>query len=88
MLSHMVMNQNISVALKGGNVSPLLFSLCLNDLEDCRLDHGCKAWFICLNVYVNISIVLLLYADDAVLLSDTKEGIQKALSIELNGNLW
>ena len=58
---------------QGENLSPLLFSLYLNDLETFLLNQGCDG------VNVNITdqtammflkLLLILYADDTILISD------------------
>ena len=65
---------DISVGLKQGEtLSPILFSLFLEDLElylQSRPDSG-----LCLN---DINIMLLLFADDMVLLGDTPEDLQNS----------
>ena len=66
------------------NLSPFLFLFCLNGIEDCRVDHGYTAVnvnldFLSFDLCHYIKLVVLLYTGDAVLLSDTKDGLQKAL---------
>ncbi|PJE78266.1 hypothetical protein CI610_02799 [invertebrate metagenome] len=74
-----------NVGLKQGeNVSPFLFSIYLNDLEDylqqnnvsClqEIDSLCEHT---LGVYVRLFVIL--YADDTVLMSESPEGLQSAL---------
>ena len=68
-------------------MSPFLFSIFLNDLEDyfCQLE-GLPLENIRdtleseLHVYYKL-FVILLYADDIVILSESKDGLQKALDI-------
>ena len=69
-----VFNSNIGL-LQGEITSPILFSLFLNDIE-MHLQQN-------INVDISIeqlSIFLLLFADDAVIMSETKEGHQESLN--------
>lgn len=65
----------ISVGLKQGEIcSPLLWSLFIEDLElylGSRPDSGI--------LLDDLTLILLLYADDMVLFSDTAEGLQQSL---------
>ena len=65
---------------QGENLSPLLFSLYINDLEEYLLANGNNFIDfkdeIC-NSYVKL--LVLLYADDTIVLSNTAAGLQKAL---------
>ena len=65
---------------QGENLSPLLFSFYLNDIEDffenqqlqnVELINSLTAQY--LGVYIRLFI--LLYADDALLISETQEGL-------------
>ena len=63
------------IGIKQGCIlSPTLFSLYLNDLNDC-FDISCDPV-----VIDTTKISSLLYADDIVLLSNTAEGLQNALN--------
>ena len=58
--------------------SPLLFSLFLNDLEEYLTNCCCSP----LNVQLSPDgdmFVRLLYADDTIMLCETREGLQKVL---------
>ena len=70
----------IAMGLKPGEtLSPILFSLFVEDLElylQSRPDSG-----LCLN---DINIMLLLFADDMVLLGDTQEELQNILGQSSN----
>ena len=61
--------------LQGEVLSPFLFSLFLNDLE-LYLQQDQNAGL----TLEQLSIYLLLFADDAVLFSDTIEGLQFSLN--------
>jgi len=57
----------ISVGLKQGDIcSPILYSMFVKDLEICLHDSYNKGLTI-----DDISIILLMYADDTVILSET-----------------
>ena len=68
---------------QGENLSPVLFSLFLNDLEQFLLQNDNNY----LNTQLNesdkltdyITLLVLLYADDTLLLSSTAKGLQRAL---------
>ncbi len=71
---------------QGENLSPLLFALFVNDIEDHLLANGC--------IYVNIDneafdnyikLLVLMYADDTILIADSEENLQKAITcMEIN----
>ena len=67
---------------QGENLSPFLFAIFLNDLEDFLENHNVTGLLTIsqdieniMNVYINI--FLLLYADDTVLMAETPEDLQK-----------
>ena len=75
---------NIGVR-QGENLSPLLFNLFLNDLEDFFTDNNvdgieCTEHHLDDSLMVFLKIFLLLYADDTIILSNSAEGLQKALN--------
>jgi hypothetical protein len=78
-----VFNSNVGL-LQGEVTSPILFSLFLNDIElqlQSNTDSGLSL--------DQLSIYLLLFADDAVLISESKEGLQETLnSLELYCTKW
>ena len=61
---------------QGENLSPLLFSLFVNDIESEFLKRGCS--------YINldnfIRLMVLMYADDTIILADSAENLQLALN--------
>ena len=58
---------------QGDNLSPTLFNIFINDLPN-KLNHCSPA------KYHDISVNCLLYADDLIIFSENKEGMQKALN--------
>ena len=75
---------------QGENLSPLLFSLFINDLEEYLVTKG--------NEFLNfkdercndyLRLLVLLYADDTIVLSNSPAGLQKGLNDLSNYcNLW
>ena len=71
---------------RGENVSPFLFGIFLNDLEDfMKCLEGMPLECIkenCLNnLTVFLEVFVLLYADDTVIFAETSEGLQRNLDI-------
>ena len=61
---------------QGCNLSPLLFSVFINDLEKYLLENNSGS------IEINSTpVCLLLFADDLVLLSDLSTGLQKSIQI-------
>ena len=77
---------------QGENLSPLLFSLYLNDLEHFFLVNGASGIDCEANdesMYAFVKILIILFADDTVLFSDTKEDLQYSLTLfEKYCDLW
>ena len=70
--------------LQGEIMSPILFSLFLNDIEMQLADRGNEGITI-----EQLSIYLLLFADDAVIFSEPPEGLQKSLdNFEIYCKKW
>lgn len=72
---------NIGVR-QGENLSPILFSLFLNDVESYLSENNNNG--IILNTFTNtmlplLKLSLLLYADDTILIAEDKESLQKSL---------
>ena len=71
---------------QGENLSPLLFSIFLNDLEPYLLSNGCSGVSVDTKGSGNIDITLLLqfmvllYADDTVIFDSTPQGLQNSLN--------
>ena len=71
----------------GETLSPFLFSVYLNDLEDFFCQNYPAGGIDCMSsdlddtVYIYVKLFLLMYADDTVILSETSEGLQTALNL-------
>ena len=68
---------------QGENLSPVLFAIFLNDLEaflESNFNSGIEIECNTDEIYVLTRLVVLLYADDTVLLADSPENLQKCLN--------
>ena len=79
---------------QGENLSPFLFAIYLNDLED-FLSQNCDVGLKTLddisfeNINVYLKLFLLLYADDTVIFAESHEELQQALEVfQEYCNLW
>ena len=75
-----VFDCNIGVRL-GENLSPILFTFYLNDLEQylsARQVHGKECDILTDDAHVYFKLLVLLYADDTVLFSDNSDDMQHA----------
>lgn len=69
---------------KGESLSPFLFSMYLNDLEDELSKSECEGIDL-----TTLKLFLLLYADDITLFSETRKGMQQALdNLHAYCNRW
>ena len=72
---------------QGENLSPFLFSVYLNDLEKFFLDNDIDGGVECMSsnldndIDIYFKLFILLYADDTVIMSDSSNGLQRALNI-------
>ena len=68
---------------QGENLSPFLFSIFLNDLEhflSSKNVTGVTCDFAMQEIYIYLKLIILLYADDIVIFSDSEDGLQYALN--------
>ena len=69
---------------QGENLSPFLFSIYLNDLERYLLSNNITGVTCEVNdefIYVYLKLYILLYADDTVLFSNSKDDLQQTLDV-------
>ena len=66
---------------QGENLSPFLFAIFINDIEQHLIQYGCNPINV-LNpdMQIFLKLLVIMYADDTVLFSDTEEGLQKCLN--------
>jgi hypothetical protein len=62
---------------QGECLSPFLFCMYLNDLEETLILNGVEG----IDITMNMKLCVLLYADDIVLFSKTAEGLQNSLNV-------
>ena len=66
---------------QGENLSPFLFALFINDIEDFMIQSRCNPIEIPgADLQTFIKILIILYADDTVLFANSKENLQKCLN--------
>ena len=70
--------------MQGEGLSPFLYSMYVNDFENELINTSCEALFL-----RDISLFLLLYADDTVLFSESASGLQNMLdSLKRYSDNW
>ena len=77
------MDCNIGVR-QGENLSPILFTFYLNDLEkylSAKQLNGIECDVLTDDAHVYFKLLVLLYADDTVLFSDNSNDMQHALNV-------
>lgn len=75
---------------QGENLSPLLFSLFINDIEQEFISKGCKYIEFNDELLDNfIRLLILMYADDTIILADNENNMQAALkALQLYCDKW
>ena len=70
--------------VQGENLSPILFSLYLNDLENYLMSNGANG-IVCEanseNIYTYIKLLVILFADDTVFFSNNQVDLQHMLNL-------
>ncbi|MCW4346540.1 MAG: reverse transcriptase domain-containing protein [Candidatus Thiodiazotropha endolucinida] len=72
---------------QGENLSPFLFSIYLNDLDNFFMHEFPSGGIECFSaelddrVYIYLKLFILLYADDTVILGESSEGLQTCLNL-------
>ena len=71
--------QNYKGVRQGGNLSPVLFAIFLNDLESFLISNNCKGIDLALRyeqVILFLKIFVLLYADDTIIFGTDENSFQ------------
>ena len=67
---------------QGENLSPFLFALYVNDLESYLIEQNCEPVVLSAEQQdIWLKLLVVLYADDTALIAETKEELQKGLSV-------
>ena len=65
---------------QGENLSPFLFALFINDIEQFLLEYGCNPIEITgTDLQIYLRLLIIMYADDTVLFSNSKYNLQSCL---------
>ena len=66
---------------QGENLSPFLFALFINDIEEFLIQYGCEPIHATgADVQTFLKLLVIMYADDTVLFADSKENLQNCLN--------
>ena len=61
--------------MQGESLSPLLYSLYVNDIEDVLINQGCQSYEL-----KKMNLFLLMYADDTVIFSENVEDLKHLMN--------
>ena len=65
---------------QGENLSPFLFALFINDIEQFLVEYGCNPIEIAGNdLQIYLKLLIIMYADDTVLFANSKDNLQRCL---------
>ncbi len=75
---------------QGENLSPLLFALYVNDIEDSLIENSCNYLLFNEDVLdLHLKLLVMMYADDTVILANSEEEIKNILkALELYCEQW
>ena len=72
---------SINGVRQGENLSPFLFALFINDIEQFLLQYGCSPIEISgTDLQTYLKLLIIMYADDTVLFASSKENLQECLN--------
>ena len=65
---------------QGENLSPFLFALFINDIEQFLVEYGCNPIEIAgTDLQIYLKLLIIMYADDTVLFANSKDNLQRCL---------
>ena len=75
---------------QGENLSPFLFALFINDIEEFLTQNDCDPIQVtAADIHTYLKLLVIMYADDTVLFANSKENLQKCLNgLQLYCEKW